>query len=211
MISISYCLTVCDETEEFKKLIDFLIKNIRDKDEICILVDEPKCPTELKEKILDLPLNPNIQTKNLKIKFDKFEGHFADWKNKLFDIASKEYLFFIDADEMIEKSLIEELPGILENNKIDVLGIARKNTVEGLTQEWIDKWRWNVNEDGLINWPDVQLRIISNKKDIKWQNRVHEIPSNYRTISVLPGEDYFIMHHKKLDKQIKQNELYSTL
>ncbi len=205
-MNISYCVTISSEVEESKRLLNFLVNNIRENDEICVLLDKPKCPAELLELLYDLKVLPNF-----KLKEDKFENHFADWKNKLFEMASGDYIMQIDADEMIEKSLIEELPGILENNKIDVLGIARKNTVEGLTQEWIDKWRWNVNEDGLINWPDVQLRIISNKKDIKWQNRVHEIPSNYRTISVLPGENYFIMHHKKLDKQIKQNELYSTL
>ncbi len=198
MISISYCLTVCDETEEFKKLIDFLIKNIRDKDEICILVDEPKCPADLKERIMDLSPISNIQ-----VKFDKFEGHFADWKNKLFDIASKEYLFFIDADEMISKDLIEDLPYILEHNNIDILGIARENLVEGLTQEWIQKWRWNVDEYNRVNYPDTQLRIFCNKPEIRWQNRVHETPTGYSTISVLPSEKYFLLHHKKLNKQIK--------
>lgn len=206
MVTISYALTVCNETEEFKKVIDFLIKNIRDEDEICILVDEPKCPPDLKERIMDLSPLPNI-----KVKFDKFEGHFAEWKNKMFDLASKEYLFFIDADEMITKDIIEDLPHILEYNNIDVLGIARENLVEGLTDEWIKKWGWRVDEYNRVNFPDTQIRVFLNNPNIRWQNKVHETPTGYNTISVLPAEKYFLLHHKKLDKQIKQNELYSLL
>ena len=40
--------------------------------------------------------------------------------------------------------------------------VPRVNTVEGLTQEHINQWRWNVNEKGWVNWPDYQTRIIQN-------------------------------------------------
>ena len=52
--------------------------------------------------------------------------------------------------------------------------VPRVNTVEGLTQEHINKWRWNVNENGWVNWPDYQTRIIQNSQKIKWQIKVHE-------------------------------------
>lgn len=205
-MNISYCVTVCNEEIEFKKLIKFLIDNIRDTDEICILIDEPKCPSSLKETIQDLSPLPNI-----KIKFDKFENHFANWKNKMFELAEKDYLMFIDADEMITKDIIEDVPHILDIYNLDVLGIARENLVEGITQEYIDQWRWNVDEQNRINFPDVQIRYFANKPNIRWQNKVHETPSGYSTISILPAEEYHLIHHKKLEKQIKQNNYYNTL
>ena len=52
--------------------------------------------------------------------------------------------------------------------------VPRVNTVDGLTQEHINKWRWNVNKKGWVNWPDYQTRIIQNSPKIKWQNKVHE-------------------------------------
>jgi hypothetical protein len=32
--------------------------------------------------------------------------------------------------------------------------VPRVNTVEGITQQHIQQWRWNVNENGWVNWPD---------------------------------------------------------
>jgi hypothetical protein len=90
-----------------------------------------------------------------------FEGHFADWKNKLTDYCSGDYIFQIDADEFPHKSLLTALPIILEGNPDnEVYLVPRVNTVEGLTQEHIQKWRWNVNEDGWVNWPDLSMAYM---------------------------------------------------
>ena len=51
-----------------------------------------------------------------------------------------------------------------------MLLVPRVNTVEGLTQEHINKWRWNVNENGWINWPDYQTRI--NKIVLKLNGKI---------------------------------------
>jgi len=39
---ISYAITVCDEEDEIVRLIDFLLKNKRYEDEICVLLDTSK-------------------------------------------------------------------------------------------------------------------------------------------------------------------------
>lgn len=205
--SISYSITLCNEEEEVKKLLHVITRNIRPEDEICILVDEPKCPETLGEMLMQYKANYNF----INLRMETFNGDFGSWKNILFDMSTKDYLFFIDADELITKELMEGLPYILENNPIDVLGIARRNTVEGITEEYIRQMRWNINEEGYINFPDTQLRIIKNDPLIKWQNRVHEVPRGYSTISVLPERGYYLIHHKTIQKQIQQNNYYSTL
>jgi hypothetical protein len=98
------------------------------------------------------------------------------------------------------------------NKNIDVLLVPRINTVEGLTQEHIQKWRWNVNDKGWINFPDYQWRIYRNDGKIKWKNKVHEVLEGYNNLSQLPlEEEYCLFHQKTIERQEKQNEYYNTL
>jgi hypothetical protein len=42
------------------------------------------------------------------------------------------------------------------------LRVPRVNTVKGITQEHIQKWGWIVDNQGRVNWPDLQWRIYAN-------------------------------------------------
>ena len=170
-MKISYAITVCNEILEIQKLIPWLLENIRPEDEIVVLYDS-KGGIE--------PVEEYLRAKSVNIEFiwhsGEFEGHFAEWKNKLTKLCTGDYIFQIDADEMPNETLLENLPLILEQNPDnEVYLVPRVNTVEGLTQEHIQKWGWNVNEKGWVNWPDYQWRIWKNKPEIKWKNKVHEV------------------------------------
>jgi hypothetical protein len=41
-MKISYAITVCNELEEVKRLVNFLLSNKREEDEIVVLADSPK-------------------------------------------------------------------------------------------------------------------------------------------------------------------------
>jgi len=93
-----------------------------------------------------------------------------------------------------------------------VVLVPRVNTVEGLTQEHINKWGWILNESGWVNWPDPQWRIYRNTEEIRWENKVHEKLSGYKTISNLPSNPTLALHHPKtIERQEKQNAYYETL
>jgi hypothetical protein len=101
---------------------------------------------------------------------------------------------------------------MLETNDIDMLRIPRVNTVEGLTQEHIQKWGWNVNEKGWVNWADWQMRIYKNAPHIKWVNKVHEVLEGFKIHGMLPPEEEWALYHPKtIAKQEKQNNYYDTL
>ena len=170
-MKISYAVTVCNEFLEIQKLVPFLLKNKRPQDEIVILFDQKNGDTELLSYLLKFNKLPNVQTwRGL-----DFKGHFANWKNKLTEYCEGDYIFQIDADELPNLTLIENLPTIFESNPDnEVYLVPRVNTVEGLTSEYISKWRWNVNDKGWVNWPDYQWRIWKNKPEIHWKNKVHE-------------------------------------
>jgi hypothetical protein len=207
-MKISYAITVCNELEEVKKLINFLHSNKREQDEIVVLADSPKMSQELQDQLY------RFSSANwIKLIESKFEGHFADWKNLLTSHCTGDFIFQIDADEIPCTPIIESLPFILESNpELDVLLVPRVNTVEGLTQEHIQKWGWNVNSEGWVNWPDYQWRIYRNIPNIKWKNKVHEVLEGFKTYTTLPmEEDYSLYHPKTIDRQEKQNNYYSTL
>jgi len=208
-IKLSYAIPVCNEIIEIQRLLDFLIENKREQDEIIILYDINNGDVEVEKYLRETSfLIPSLFSW---YKYD-FDGHFANMKNHLTSLCNGDYIFQIDADEIPHEVLINFLPQLLEDNKVDVIFIPRVNTVEGLTQSHIDKWKWNVNEKGWVNFPDYQTRIYKNTKEITWMNKVHERISGYDTFSNFPAEEQWSLYHpKKIDRQEKQNEFYETI
>ena len=206
-MKISYAITVCNELTEIKKLIPFIIEHKRPEDEIVILYDQTNGNPEVLDFLLPFNKLPNVQTWR---GFD-FEGNFADWKNKLNEYCAGDYIYQLDADETISEYIIKNLSVIIElNPKVDLIFVPRINTVNGITQEHIDKWGWRVNESGWINFPDAQGRIF--RKGMTWYGKVHERIIGGQKFSSLPlDEEYCIQHHKTIDRQEKQNNFYSKL
>jgi hypothetical protein len=207
-MKISYAITVCNEFEEIKRLVEFLLRIKRPKDEIVILYDHKNGSEEIAEWLIKHNKLPNFQMWR-----GFFEGHFGEWKNELSDYCNGDYIFQIDADEMPHTNLINYLPTILEANpKNEVFLISRVNTVEGLTEEHIKKWGWNVNSKGWVNFPDAQTRIWKREGRIRWYGKVHERLVNYNTYTNLPEDETFsLIHHKDIKKQEKQNNYYDEL
>ena len=205
-MKISYAITVCNELEEVKRLVNFLQSNKRTEDEIVILYD-----TNGSMEVYDY-VDTVDETVNIFVVKDKFQGHFADWKNKFFKICSGDYIFQIDADEIPHINLIQNLPEMLKTNDVDMVRVPRVNTVEGLTEEHIKKWGWHVNEKGWVNWADWQMRIYKNAPHIKWVNKVHEVLEGFKIHGMLPVEEEWALYHPKtIDKQERQNNYYDTL
>jgi len=204
-MKISYAITVCNELEEVKRLVNFLLSNKRREDEIVILYDQSGGTQEV------LNYLDTIKTQ-VQLRSDFFKGHFADWKNLLTSHCTGDYIFQIDADEIPHINLIENLPEMLKTNDVDMVRVPRVNTVEGLTQEHIQKWGWNVNEKGWVNWADWQMRIYKNAPHIKWVNKVHEVLEGFKIHGMLPPEEEWALYHPKtIQRQEKQNNYYDTL
>jgi len=207
-MKISYSITVCNELKEVSHLLNFLHQHKRPEDEICVLLDKPKASQQLLDELYYWSSKDIIILKE-----STFQGHFADWKNELTAMCSGDYIFQIDADEYPHSYFIESLPTILEHNSaVELYAVPRVNTVEGLTQEHIQKWGWRVDDNKWINWPDFQTRIYKNSPDIKWKNKVHERLDGHKEFAYLPMEEEWALYHpKSIDRQEKQNNYYNTL
>jgi hypothetical protein len=207
-MKITYAITVCNEFLEIQRLVAFLLTHKRLQDNIVILFDETNGDPEIEMFLRTHSVNGEFSWHK-----DKFQGHFADWKNKLTSLCSGDYIFQIDADEMPCTPIIESLPLLLEQNPdVEVYLVPRVNTVEGMSQDHMQQWGWNVNSEGWVNWPDYQWRIYKNVPTIKWKNKVHEQLTGFVQYANLPmEEDYSLYHPKTIERQIKQNEYYNTL
>jgi hypothetical protein len=206
-MKISYAITVCDELEEIKRLVTFLLEHKDVRDEIVITFDHKNGSKEV-EKYL------RSQTEEISwhTAWPPFERDFSKLKNYTKSMCKGDYIFHLDADEYPNKILMEQLPQILEINDVDLIWIPRVNTVEGLTDEWANKWGWRVTENGWVNYPDYQSRVFRNVDEIFWQNKVHERIVGAKTYAHLPPhEELSLYHSKTIDKQIKQNELYEGI
>ena len=207
-MKISYAITVCSEYDEIQKLLSTLFLNIREEDEIVVLFDKKSGTAEVREYLIELKKKEYI-----KLTPKTFKNHFANWKNHLTGLCTGDYIFQIDADEIPDNQLIIALPKIIEGNlDNEVYLVPRVNTVEGLTEEHIQKWGWKVDDKGWVNWPDYQWRIWKNKPEIKWVNKVHEKLEGFKTYATLPPmKDLALYHPKEIKRQEKQNKYYSTL
>jgi len=206
-MKISYAITVCNEETELQKLVTFLLKHKELQDEIVITYDSKNGSKGVEEYLRTHSANGEFNWHPF-----EFEGNFSDLKNHTKKMSSGDYIFHLDADELPHEILMEQLHTILEMNEVDLVWIPRVNTVEGITQEHIDKWGWKVSSKGWINYPDYQARIYRNTDSIHWTRKVHEYIVGTKEYSHLPPhEELSLYHHKTIDKQEQQNRLYSDI
>jgi cellulose synthase/poly-beta-1,6-N-acetylglucosamine synthase-like glycosyltransferase len=144
MVKVSFAITVCNEINEIKGLLPFLINNVRHSDEIVILFDEKNGNIEVLNYLLEYEKFSNVRV----IKSLDFNNNFADWKNKLNEYCTGTFIISIDADEMIDPNFIEMLPLLFElNPEVDLYYLPRINTVSGIGLSHIDKWGWKITKN----------------------------------------------------------------
>jgi len=203
---ISYAIPVHNEYEEIDGLIKHLLKYKKEADEIVVQCDKGNT-TENVYKVLDKYHN--------KIRVIEFplNRDFASFKNNLKNNCTGDWVFQIDADEIPEEYLISMLPTILKQNpNTEVFWVPRINTVDGLTREHIQKWGWNVEPNGRVNFPDYQCRILQNTPTIQWVSKVHEVLYGHKSQTQLPANDEFcLIHPKSIERQEIQNNFYNTI
>jgi glycosyltransferase involved in cell wall biosynthesis len=203
-MKISYAILTHNEGEYIEKLLAFLTTYKRDIDEIVVVDDNSD--DDLTKSILDKYKN------QIELHYRTFDGDHTQ-KNYLNSKCTGDYILQLDADELVKPEFLQMLPELLEeNNETDLFIMPRINTVEGLTQEWIQKWRWNVNEKGWVNFPDWQMRLYRNCDWVKWDGLLHSKIEGHKTFVFLPADELFcILHPKQLDRQVEQNNLYDKI
>ena len=206
-MKISYGITVHNEAEELKRLLEILHETIDDVDEVIVCMDGDDDAVRFELDVYSKKFCDSY--KFMKVYQRKLDGDFSSQKNSVIENSSGDYIFHIDADEYPNKILLQQLKQILTMNDVDLVWIPRVNTVEGFTQRDVAEWGWRISEKGWVNYPDYQARVFRNKKDIRWTRPLHEYITGCITYSHLqPHEELSLYHPKTREKQIKQNQFY---
>jgi len=207
-MKISYGITVHNEADELKRLLNVLIDNIAlGIDEIVVCVDGDDEAVRFE---LDTFTQNNFDTTNIKVYQRKLDGNFAAHKNSVIEKSTGDYVFHIDADEYPNEILLQQINQIIEMNDADLIWIPRVNTIEGMNQNHIQKWGWRVTEKGWVNYPDYQARVFRNDGKIRWERPLHEVIRGYKTYAHLPPhEELSLYHPKTIEKQEEQNMFYN--
>ena len=205
---ISYGITVHNEAEELKRLLEVLHKNIDDSDEVVVCVDGDDDAVRFELDVYSKKFYDSY--KPMKVYQRKLEGDFSAQKNSVIENSMGDYVFHIDADEYPNEILLSQLKEILTINDVDLVWIPRVNTIEGMEQHHINKWNWRVTENNWVNYPVYQDRIFRRDKNIRWTRPLHELIVGCKTYAHLPPQEELSLYHPKtIEKQEKQNMFYN--
>jgi hypothetical protein len=210
-MKISYGITAWIEHNELNRLLTFLNPRIDNEDEIIIVYDQNRVTPEV------MDIMENFKRDNYAYYPFDFQQDWLANKNYLGTKCTGEYIFQIDADELPNEILIQNIKILIESNQSDVFIVPRINIVEELTKEHIEQWGWRVNEKGWVNYPDPQKRIYKNSPSIQWkdpegQPQIHGMVTGYKTYVNLPYEEEWSLYHMKdVKKQEYQNNLYDNI
>lgn len=191
--SICYAVTASDEENELSLLLNQLSKHIRVEDEILLLLDSSSVTQQVRNVV-----EAYRTIINTLIEYP-LERDFAKFKNHIIQHTDKDYIFQIDADELLSPLLIANLPSYLSSNSdVEMFRVARINLLIDDDKPLI-AWEQlsSVDEKEYINFPDYQYRIFKNGTQVRWIRSLHEILSGYKTYSYLPKEKTLCLLHSK--------------
>jgi glycosyltransferase involved in cell wall biosynthesis len=213
--SYKYDLTINMIVKNEEKIIEPTLKNINDimkstlsKQNVELVIVDGHSTDSTSD--LCMQYTQNVYKRN----FDTFQRQ----RNYANEMSQGRMIFSIDADELIGEGLEDfllKLCSIEIYQQIpDVIFVPRINIVNNITDEYIKQVGWKKDNEGHINYPDYQPRIMKNKEHIKWVGNVHEtFDLKYITYGYLPhykDDKLFLIHIKDFERQKKQNNFYAS-
>ena len=193
-LRITYTIQVCNESRELYSLINFLVKTIDPCDNINVIVDSLH-KTDKVQSVLE-HFGRHITV---------FERPFDDFcKNSQFhiDTATGDYIFGLDADEIPQILLMKQIKKIIKETDFDILFMPRINIHPGITIEDLNRHKFNMNENGFINWPDYQGRLYKRCDYIRWTDTLHtKLVGAKKPVALSADPALGIWHIKSMEKQ----------
>jgi len=146
--------------------------------------------------------------------YHSLNGDFAAHKNYLTTSCKNEYIFAIDADELLDDNLAKKFREILAvNQEVEMFRLPRINTVQGLTLDHISQWRWQISAQPT----EIEERVLGYDTDeyrlVKAYNLI--LNDNNGVIKfhtpLINWPDYQGRIYKKSDSILWQNKVHETL
>lgn len=172
-------------TNEEAKLLDRALSYIAQYvDEICIT----QAGKEKNKEVSSI-----IKKYNAKESFFQWNNSFADARNFNFDKTTGDYIFWIDADDVVRGAEhLRQIVEKMEEQKVDTV---------------IMHYLYHFNEHGLCDTKHQKVRIIK-KGSVKWIGEIHEDFHHLREIKQFFVEEMEILHlsdEKRVEESSKRN------
>jgi glycosyltransferase involved in cell wall biosynthesis len=186
MISISLCLIVKDETTE----LDNCLKSIKDAvDEIIIVQTRDSWPTK---KIAN---KYGAKTYNF-----TWINDFAAARNFAFSKATKDYILWLDADDIMPPDQLVEFKKVKQSFNTEV---------DCLMMDYVV----NFDENGVPQFKVARERLVKRSKNLQWKGAIHEyidVPSDTCKIGSSP---IYVVHtpNRKEPNGTRNLDIYEGL
>jgi glycosyltransferase involved in cell wall biosynthesis len=215
--TISFLVTVHNESKELQVLLKKLYHSIAETDNEIVILDDHSDDEDTKRQLAFHTLF-STSSKLGRVVQHHLNGDFGAHKNFGNAQCTGDWIFQLDADEYPSDTLLSSLSEILEMNPaVELYRVPRVNIVRGATQEDARRWGWHVSTleefPGLpiINWNsgDRQSRLYRNLPHINWQRKLHEVVVGAKAIAELPLDiNFALIHDKTIERQTIQNGFY---
>ena len=146
---ISFAITTHNEGEYLRKLLDQLIPYCQQTGNELVILDDHSDDAVTADMIVEtLVLAGKVGSKlSVRVAYRHLNGDFAAHKNHLNRMCTGKYIFQIDADETLHEDLLNSLEELVTlNDTIDLFLIPRVNIVNGLTDDDIKRWGWQISK-----------------------------------------------------------------
>lgn len=193
-MKLSYSIQVCNESRELFSLLNLLIKIIDEEDEINVIVDSNNKTQKVERVISHFRERINA----IERPFDTFKKN-SDFHGQ---VATGDYIFAIDADEMPQESLIKKIKEVITETGAEIVAVPRINIHPGITEQEAKDFGFVINDAGFINWPDFQTRIWKKCDHITWTDEVHtKLTGSNKAVCIQPIPSLALWHIKSMEKQ----------
>lgn len=136
-----------------------------------------------------------------KIFHHPYTGFVEPARNFAISKTTGDWIFIIDADEEVSKSLADTIRSCIKKNEYDYIRVPRMNIIFG---KWIKHTGW---------WPDYQIRLFK-KGHVEWVDTIHGIPITHGLgWDIDPTQENSIIHYnyQSMDQFLTRMNRYSTI
>lgn len=198
--TISYAITVCNEAAQLDLLLGYLHPYLEAGDEIVVQADRNNVTAEVRQVVRK---HGKTVTRYEEWSLDL---DFAQAKNHLNTLCKGDYIFQLDADELPQQWLIENIRIIIDRHPlIELFKFPRVNYLldEATFQKALQ--RKGDIEAARVAWPDYQGRLYKNRPNrIRWHRPLHERIRGHLLYWHLPKDERYALLHIKRREQDKE-------
>jgi glycosyltransferase involved in cell wall biosynthesis len=127
------------------------------------------------------------------IKVVKFNGHYANQKNRAIELAKTDWVLFLDPDERMSPKALVQLSAMISQDSYDCFSFPRNNFINNVPD----------NSKGF----DYQDRMF--RSYCRYVRATHEEIVGFKSRHKFDDMEMAMDHRKPMDRHVKRNNTYT--